>query len=185
MQREGGDDWCAWQRPRSGSDKTPFLRRHDGYDIWYAYGMSTDSSPSTASLEIARRLIAREAARTNGSEPRIVGGALQRTCTQVCDALRDSIGEDGCTALLARALARTEAHHPTLKKIRRLNGNGIHVDGVVAVIETSSIVEVTAAIEALLGALVDVLGRLIGDDMAVRIIDYDARSRNGGKPRAS
>jgi hypothetical protein len=99
----------------------------------------------------------------------------------VFENLRDSMGEDGCTALLARALARTEPDHPALIDIRRLNDGSIHLDGVVASVEVHGVAQVTAAIEALLAALVDVLSRLIGEEMALRLIDPDAsRSRKGG-----
>lgn len=115
----------------------------------------------------------------------MVGAALQRTYVRVSEALRDSIGEDGCNALLARALARTEADHPALKNIRRPNEGGIHLDGVVASVEAHGVAEVSAAIEALLAALADVLVRLIGEDMVIRLIDPDApRSRTGGGAQA-
>jgi uncharacterized iron-regulated protein len=110
--------------------------------------------------------------------------ALQRTCLRVSDNLRDSMGDAGCNALLARALARTEADHPALKDIRRLDEDNIHLDGVLASIEAHGVAAVTAAIEALLAALVGILGRLIGEDMAIRLIDHDAsrsRAGDGGK----
>lgn len=114
----------------------------------------------------------------------MAGADLQRTCLRVVENLRDAMGEDGCTALLARALARTEHDHPALKDIRRLNNGGIHLDGVMASIEAHGAAPVTAAIEAMLAALIDVLGRLIGEDMALRIIDQDVprpRTRDGAQ----
>lgn len=147
--------------------------------------MNRDTSQSPTSVQIARRLLVHEAAPGREREPEMVGAALQRTCLRVSENLRDSLGEDGCNALLARALARTEADHPALKNIRRLNEGSIHLDGVVAGIEAHGAAAVTAAIEALLATLVDVLGRLIGEDMAIRIIDHDApRSRTGDGARA-
>jgi len=114
----------------------------------------------------------------------MVVAALERTCLRVSDNLRDSMGNDGCNALLVRALARTEANHPALKNICRLSGGDIHLDGVLASVETHGVAAVTAAIEALLAALVEILGRLIGEDMAIRLIDHDAAgspSSNGAK----
>lgn len=142
--------------------------------------MNRDASQSPTSLQIARRLLAREAAPGSEAEPEKAGAALQRTCARVSETLRDSMGEDGRNALLVRALARTEAHHPALKNICRLNEGGIQLDGVVASVEAHGVAAVTAAIEALLAALVDVLARLIGEDMAIRLIDNDGpRSRTG------
>jgi hypothetical protein len=95
------------------------------------------------------------------------------------------MGEDGHNALLARALARTEGQHPALKDIRRLNDGTVHLEGVAASVELHGVPQVTAAVEALLAVLLDVLGRLIGEDMAIRIIDHDApQSRKGGGANA-
>jgi uncharacterized iron-regulated protein len=141
--------------------------------------MSRETPQSSASLEVARGLLALRAdART---DPKLAGEALQQACARVSANLRDAMGEAGADALLARALARTEAHHPALKGIRRLNDGGIHLDGVIANVEADGVATVTAAIEALLATLVDILGRLIGEDMALRLInDGDlGASRNG------
>ncbi len=162
----------------------PFGGLASGFDLWSRERMSTGVSQSPSSLQIARRLLAREAAQVSEGGREMVVAALQRTCLRVSDNLRESIGEDGCTALLERALARTEASHPALKDIRRWNDVSLHLDGVLTSVEAHGVVAVTAAIEALLAALVEILGRLIGEDMAIRLIDHDAarpRSSNGAK----
>lgn len=142
--------------------------------------VNRDASPSATSLEIARRLLARDTVPGREAEPEMVGAALQRACVHVSETLRDSLGEDGCNALLVRALARTEADHPALKNIRRGNESSIHLDGVAASVEAHGVPAVTAAIEAVLAALVDILSRLIGEEMAIRLIDQGAlRPRRG------
>lgn len=148
--------------------------------------MSTSVSQSPASLQIARRLLAHEAAQVSEGGAEMVIAALQRTCLRVSNNLRDSMGDDGCNALLARALTRTEAKNPALTDIRRLHDGGIYLDGVLASVETHGVAAVTASIEALLAALVEILGRLIGEDMAIRLIDHHAAgspSSNGAKAR--
>jgi hypothetical protein len=131
-------------------------------------------------------LLAREAAPGKERSPKIEGAALQRMISRVFESLRDSMGVDGCNALLVRALARTEAEHPALKNIARLNENSIHLDGVVASVDLHGVAAVTKALEALLAALIDALGRLIGEDMAIRLIDPDAPpSRSGDGAEAS
>ena len=147
-----------------------------------------NSDPSASqSMQIMRRLMAREPLLESGAEPAVVGIALQRTCARVSHRLRDAMGVDGSTALLARALARTEVDHPVLKTVTHLNGNGISLDGVSASIDAHGVTAVTAGVEALLAALVDVLSRLIGEDMTARLLELDApaRSRTGGKGHAS
>jgi hypothetical protein len=133
---------------------------------------------------IARRLLARDVDVTGerGAQPEVVGAALQRGFVRVAANLRDSMGEDGYHALLARALVRTRAHHPALHGIRGLNDGNFHLDGVVASVAAHGVSEVTEAVEALLAALVDVLSRLIGEDMAIRILEASApRSQNGDR----
>jgi hypothetical protein len=136
-----------------------------------------ERTSAATSAEIVRRILHREA----GSSGQVITAeALQRACTRVCENLSDSLGEDGCTALLARSLARTEEAHPALKIVRHANGRGITLDGVAASIDKYGIEVVTPAIEALLAALVDVLGRLIGEDMAERLFDQTVpRPRRG------
>lgn len=109
--------------------------------------------------------------------------ALQQLCTRVCDNLRDTMGVDGCTALLARSLARVEGAHPCLALIQRRDGREIHLDGVAAALETHGHAAVDSAITALLATLVEILGRLIGEDMAMRIIDPGTSP--GGRPADS
>ena len=143
--------------------------------------MKRNSSQTSAALQVVRGLLAREAEHGMGEQPDSAPAALQRACSRVSHNLRDSLGEDGWTALLARALARTEADQPALKNIRRLNEGGLDLDAVIAGIETHGVATVTAAIEALLVALIEILGRLIGEDMAIRLIDQDPpRSRASG-----
>jgi len=96
---------------------------------------------------------------------------LQRTCTRLTDNLRDTVGADGCAALLARSLARTDLAHPALTAVWRQDGREIYLDGVTAAMEQHGEAAVTAGVDALFATVVDVLGRLIGEDMAIRIID--------------
>ncbi len=113
------------------------------------------------------------------------GAALQRACAHVSENLRDTMGEAGCAALIARARVRTEGDHPALKKLRRVNEGSLQLDGVVESIEVHGLGDVTAALEALLAALADILIRLIGEDMAITLINREAPSkRNSGGVRA-
>ncbi len=94
------------------------------------------------------------------------------------------MGDDGWNAMLARAFARAEVSHPALKNIRRFNEGRIHLDDVAASVEALGVAEATAAIEALLAGIVDVLSQLIGEDMVVRLIEPEAESRKGGGAHA-
>ena len=136
--------------------------------------------PSPTSRDLARRLLAREA--PPADNPAMAAAALQRACARVSANLRDSVGDDGRDALLARALARTESDHPALKDVRGVDHGAVHLNNVVASVEAHGVAAVTLAIEALLAARLDVLGRLIGEDRAMRLRDLDlpGPSRDGG-----
>ena len=147
--------------------------------------MNQEAAGTPISLQLARRLLAREAAQVGEGEPEKVGAALTRTCLRVSENLRDSLGEAGWAALLARALAGTEADHPALRNVRRQDEDDIDLDGVVIGVEVHGVASVTAAFEALFAALIEILGQLIGEDMAIRLIDNDAPwPRAGGEAQA-
>ena len=148
----------------------------------------SDASRSLESSEVARRFLTRDAlAPGPGAErvtPETANLALQRSCIRLTDALRNSMGDAGCAALLARALARTERAHPVLKDLHGRAGEGIRLDNIAASSDVHGIEDVTAAIEALIGAVVDILTRLVGGDMAIRLLDHDApqpRARGGAR----
>jgi hypothetical protein len=83
------------------------------------------------------------------------------------------MGAAASSALLARAFARTEEAHPILKALHRRDGDSVRIDGIAASVGAHGIEAVTAAIEALLTAVIDILTRLIGEDMATRLISGD------------
>jgi len=148
--------------------------------------MNRDASPSPTGLQTARRLLARSAPSGSKGEPKVIGAALQRTCARVSENVREAMGDDGWNALLVRAIAQTESAHPALSSIQLLNEGRVHLEGVVESVEAHGTAAVTEAVEALLATLVDILGRLIGEDMAIRLIDPDAsQSRKGGGAQPS
>jgi hypothetical protein len=137
---------------------------------------------SSSARDIARQLLAQSVAESD--QPKDVAAAMQRVCTRASANLRRSVGDDGYNALLARSLRRTEGEHPILADIRRTSETGIHLDGVVASTETHGLPAVTAALEALLAALVDILSGLIGADMVLNLLDIDGPSSQapGARP---
>jgi signal transduction histidine kinase len=92
---------------------------------------------SAESRQIARHLVEREAAGV--SDESAVGTAMQRVYGRVADRLARSVGEDGYAALLARALSRAQPGRATA---------------------------VGEDLEALLATIVDILGGIIGPEMA-------------------
>ena len=142
--------------------------------------MSADAGEAPASLRMARSVLERETALGGDASPPVVAAALQRVCARIADNLHDAMGVAGCDALVARAVARAETTNPALKDLCRRAAGDIQIDEILPHIEVHGVARVVAAIEALLAALIDILSRLIGEDMAKRLIDRDVpRSRSG------
>lgn len=143
--------------------------------------MTSERSP--AALDMARLLLAREVAGLDA--PAEVGAAMQRVCTRISENLRGSVGDDGYEALLNRVLAPAAAEHPALLEMRRDTGRGIHLDDVAASIEGHGVPAVSAALEAMLASMIDVLGGLIGPDMVMNVLDRDTHhnSSSNGRPK--
>jgi hypothetical protein len=137
--------------------------------------------------EVARRILTRDGPAIGTGTPESVGLALQGSCTRFTDALCDSMGEAGCAALLARAFARTEDAQPALKSLRGPDvsiAESARLDGIVASVQSHGVEVVTAALEALLTVVIEILMRLIGEEMTIRLIDHDGpepRARGGGR----
>lgn len=135
---------------------------------------------SSSARDLANRLLARETA--GAVDPAAVATAMQRLCANISTSLRRSVGDDGYNALLARALRSTETDHPVLTRMRRVDGAGIYLDGVLASVDTHGVPTVAAALESLIAAVADILGSLIGADMALNLLTDDgqsARTLNG------
>jgi len=107
--------------------------------------------------------------------------ALQLTCVRLCENLRDAMGYDGCSALLDRTVASLEAAHPSLTVVRQVRPEGVCLDGVTAAVDAHGLEDVNAAVEALIGAIIALLTRLIGEDMALRLIDVEPPETDGNE----
>ena len=128
-------------------------------------------TPSTSALELARQLLERETA--GAREPAETGAAIQRTFARVSENLRRSLGDDGYAALLSRAVAQNRPEHPALDGIGLDGSLALSMDPLTAEMATHDIHLISAAFEAVLASIVDVLSGLIGADMVLNLLDSD------------
>jgi ribosomal protein S12 methylthiotransferase accessory factor YcaO len=147
--------------------------------------------PENAARELARQLLAREAAAPDphGSD---TTAAADRVCRRVSDELARWIGHDGCRALFARSLATAQAEgHPVLDAVRTSARSVYCLDGLTASAARYGAAAANDGAAAILSALIELLGRLIGDDMALHLVEQStpaaepARAstrRNAGGP---
>ena len=113
-----------------------------------------------------------------------VAGAAGDACGHAYKALSRWVGSDGCHALFTRALAQARADHPALEHIRLRARGEPYVEGIgEATMEYGDAVG-AGALEAMLAGLVELLGRLIGDDMAIKLIELSLEKPDGGQERS-
>jgi len=89
------------------------------------------------------------------------------------------MGRDGCRALFARALAtaQSEGGHPVLDAVRTSARSAYCLDGLNEGAARHGAAAATDGAAAILSALIELLGRLIGDDMALGLLEQSALAR--------
>lgn len=86
-------------------------------------------------------------------------------------------GPYGYHALLTRALARARLEHSVLLQTVHVGPpSAPYLNGLEDAAQAHGVAATTAGVAAVLTALIDLLGRLIGDDLAVMLIDQTLRA---------
>ncbi len=120
---------------------------------------------SGAAIEAARRLWARAggAAATDAAAP--LAAAL---CAQLTTALGRWIGHVGFVALFDQAIGEAREEHPALELVTAADCNTSCFQ---AVADAHGAARLAAGMVGLIAALIDVLGRIIGEDIAMRLVE--------------
>ena len=127
---------------------------------------------SPAARVLARRLLASAApAPTDETAAEVALPAAERVVLHLATELSRWFGPYGFHALLTRAVAEARAEHPALRHVRVGEPTAPTLHGLAAASGTHGADETVEGVEAALAALVDLLGRLIGEDLAVTFID--------------
>jgi hypothetical protein len=105
----------------------------------------------------------------DGGAPVDVGAAAERLCSELGAELGRWIGADGFRALVQRAQAIARAQHPALDGFSCLGGKQAEKTAA-APGHTHDTAVVAAGMVAWLSALIELLGRIIGDDMATHLV---------------
>jgi hypothetical protein len=103
--------------------------------------------------------------------PAEVADAADLLCVELRDRLGRWIGAGGYRALLERALEGTKLENPVLDGIAFLGGD---VSALEAAVRRLGPEAMSAGLVALLAELVELLGRIIGPEMAVQLVDQDS-----------
>jgi hypothetical protein len=132
---------------------------------------------SAVAAEAARQFWAHDG--LDAGAPEEMAAAAEQGCARLQAVLTRWIGADGYRALVGRALAQARAAHPA---IAGLQCQGVDVQGVAAAVGAHSAAEVREGILALVALLIDLLSRVIGEEMAVRLVE---QAGGGSAPPAA
>ncbi len=121
---------------------------------------------SAAATEAARQLWAHEG--LDVGAPEELAAAVERGCARLEAGLSRWIGSDGYRSLVDRALEQARAGHPALAGLQCPAGD---VQGVAAVVGAHDAAKVREGVLALVALLIDLLSRLIGEEMAMRLVE--------------
>jgi hypothetical protein len=148
------------------------------------------SSPPTTPRATARRLLARELggeARVEAAEAGAVAAAGEQLVLRITGGLSRSFGPYGAVALVARALVRVRASHPLLAAVTIVAttppdsvDRPIQITGLAAGASSSGAAAAVDALTAWLAQLADLLGGIIGDDLAATILEQSAATSARG-----
>ena len=127
---------------------------------------------SPTAVAVARRLLAR-AAETGAAgnavrDPVAAGEWISRA---LADSLSRWFGPYGYHALLTRALTHARDAHPALAAVRVRSHSDPTLDGLADVAIAHGNSTTTEAFAAVLSSVIELLGRLIGEDMAVNLVE--------------
>jgi hypothetical protein len=133
------------------------------------------SDQPDAAYETALRLLRAEGARES-SPSSIVTAAGDRVLRKMQRALARWFGSQGCHALLARALERTRTIHPALEAVHVAEPGGEN-DAVIAPDAFAALASLPsesalAACASVIAEIVTLLGQLVGEDAARRLMDH-------------
>jgi hypothetical protein len=121
---------------------------------------------SATAADVAHRLWLQTAG--DVGEPEAAAEAAERLCAQLAAGLSHWIGVEGYRALFDRAVGLVRSEHPALGSL-----TCVHRDGPVAAAARGApgAADVAAGMAAVMTALIELLGRIIGDEMAVHLVE--------------
>ncbi len=129
--------------------------------------------------QLAQQVIDRARGSADADGTRAAVAAL--AVGEVSRALCTWIGAEGCHALMTRARTEARLGHPSIEALRLRARAVPYVEGVAECIAQNGERATADAILAMLVAFIDLLGRLIGTDMATNLIERSLPDSAGNK----
>jgi hypothetical protein len=147
-----------------------------------------EPAPDSASIILARRWLGHGLTPGADETARIV--AVERISSCVPAGLARWFGPYGSLALITRALHGAQALHPSLTTLSIKTSTvsrAPYLEGVAESARLHGVAAITDGVVVILATLTDLVSRLIGDDLAMRLLeqcvdDMNASSTNGTGP---
>lgn len=131
---------------------------------------------TAAAADAARQLVTREVADISPADGAAV---VARICERLGTGLARWIGRDGYRELLRRALAEHRDLHPDFAMLACDGNDGARI---AEAVDRNGAEPSLAALESLIGILINLLGRLVGEAMAIQLIEQAAVGDPAGTP---
>jgi hypothetical protein len=139
----------------------------------------TQSTPGA----IAHRLVKSRRSASAGGDT--AARAAAAACNDLYKELSRWVGSDGCHALFTRALAQAQTEYPALGQIKLRARSEPYIDGLAETIMAYGDDATAEGLESMLVRLVELLGRLIGDDMGKKLIERSLAASERGAATSS
>ena len=146
---------------------------------------------SDESTKLARRLFARAAGSTTHDAALVI--AAERICLESAEGLSRWFGPYGSLALVTRALDAVKPKHPALSEVTvaaSATSLSPSFTGLAAGARAHGARATSEGVIAMIAALADLIGRLVGDDIAATLLEQSVTARvtassNGTGPAGS
>ena len=145
------------------------------------------TQPPSRAHDLASRLLRSEGV-SDASDSEAIVAAADHVLRRLQTDLTRWFGSEGFQALLLRALDRARPGHPALAQVilRFDDGSpGQHgLDGLFNNVRPCSPKETRDAFVAVIASVIALLGRLVGDDVAIRLVTQGWPELLRGEPRS-
>ena len=120
--------------------------------------------------ELARQILERDLREGDAPAPIDVAAAAERAFHRISNGLSHWVGSDGTQALFSRALALAQARDHSLKAVQPPARSALFLDTLAQNAQPDDGAGVLNGVTLIMTTLIELLTRLVGEDLAVRLV---------------
>lgn len=145
--------------------------------------MTSEPTDRDSPRDVAHQILARELAKVEMPTAAHAASAAERAFAEISVSLVRWIGPDGSQALFMRALGLAQVQRPALKAIPPPARSALVLGPLAATVDPQDTNAVVDAAAMILTILIELLGRLVGNDLAIRLIGHGLPGQGAGPSR--